>query len=79
MKIRSAWDLIGHEGKFRLIGGRTVYEAVLFNDATSTSGRPRLARLDVSGEWPRQINRYVDPDTEVEVLEDFDEEDEDNG
>lgn len=70
--IKPAWDLIGHEGSFRLVGGRTVYEAVLFID-NGRSAKVRLARLVSEPDGLRQINRYVDPETPVEVLNDFDE------
>lgn len=66
-----AWDLIGHDGSFRLAGGRTIYEAVMYNEATARSTRVRLVRLDTGGGL-HQVNRWVDPDTPVEVLEDFD-------
>jgi hypothetical protein len=69
-RIEKAWDLIGEEGQFRLIGGRSTYEAVMYNDATAKSNKVRLAKLvaDPHRYGIRQVNRYVDPDTLVEVL-----------
>lgn len=80
---KTAWDLIGFGGNLqdldedapyqtasvRIIGGRTLYEAVDFNDETR-GGRVRLARLQVTEHGIRQINRYVDPDTPVEIIPD---------
>jgi len=65
-----AWDLIGYEGSFRIAGGRTVYEAVLYNDASAKGDKVRLARLDTR-HGLRQINRWVEPDTPIEVLQIF--------
>jgi hypothetical protein len=65
--VRPACDLIGHEGRFRLPGGRTVYEAVLYDEATARGARPRLARLETAGGL-RQVNRWVDWDQPVEVI-----------
>jgi len=67
-----AWDLIGHEGKFRLVGGHRIYEGVMYDLRTARSNRVRLAYLVADERGLRQINRYVDPDTPVEVIEDFD-------
>lgn len=64
-----ACELIGHEGVFRLPGGRTLYEAVLYNTA-SQGVRPRLARLDTSRGHIHQVNRYVEWDQPVEVIRD---------
>lgn len=70
----TAWNLIGFDSEWngqtaeiRVKGGRTLYEAVLFID-NGRSERPRLARLEVSREGLRQINRYVDPDTVCEIV-----------
>lgn len=71
-RIVPAWDLIGQEGRFRLPGGRTVYEAVMYDDATSRSDRPRLARIDTSRGYLHQINRWVDWEQPIEVLGDED-------
>ncbi len=70
----TAWDLIGFDSEWegetagvRIKGGRTVYEAVMFNDG-ARSEKPRLARLDTSDGYLRQVNRWVDADTIVEVV-----------
>jgi len=64
-----AWDLIGELGAFRLPGGHTVYESVLYSCETARSNKVRLARLTSKDGYLHQINRYVDPDQIVEVLE----------
>lgn len=73
--LKKAWELIGHEGTFKVAGGRVTYENVDFNDA-SPGDKVRLARLEPV-DWMklRQINRYVDADTLIEVIEDFDDRD----
>jgi hypothetical protein len=73
MSTRTAWELIGHEGQFRLPGGRAVYEAVMYDEASARGIRPRLARLETRGGL-RQVNRWVDPDQPVEVIADDTEE-----
>jgi endonuclease YncB( thermonuclease family) len=73
MNIQPAWDLIGHEGSFRVLGGRTIYEAVLRNEATARSdGLVRLSYLNTRDGYLRQVNRWVDGDTPIEVLVDHD-------
>jgi hypothetical protein len=67
---RPAYELIGHEGTFRVPGGRATYEAVMYNDATARSSRPRLARLEAREGGLYQVDRYVDWDQPVEVLVD---------
>lgn len=64
--IRTAWDFIGYDGDYylRLVGGRAKYETAIFYDDTRGE-KVKLARLDGS---LRQVNRYVDPDTPVEVV-----------
>lgn len=69
--VAIAWDLIGHEGQFRILGGRMVYDAVMYNTARSSCERVRLARLDTSNGDLHQVNRWVDADTPVEVLRDY--------
>lgn len=78
-----AWDLIGFGGNLRdldyeapnrpasvrIVGGRTLYEAVDFNDDTRQR-KVRLARLVIGPKGFHQINRYVDPDTPVEIVPD---------
>jgi hypothetical protein len=68
--ITEAWDLIGHEGKFRIQGGRTIYEAVIYNDSTARGRKVRLARLDARTGL-HQINRWIAPETLIEVLVDY--------
>lgn len=75
MKVRRAYELIGHEGTFKLPNGRVTYEAVMYDDARARSDRPRLARLDVSGGRLRQVNRWVEWDDPILVLVDFDDRD----
>lgn len=70
MTTKQAYDLIGAEGRFRLPGGRTIYEAVCYLGDRARSSRVRLARLVADDDGLRQINRYVDWDQPIEVLED---------
>jgi hypothetical protein len=65
-----ACELIGHEGEFRLPGGRRVYDGVVYNDATARSNRVRLAYLKSTPEGLHQVNRWVDWDQPVEVIKD---------
>jgi hypothetical protein len=64
-KTASAWDLIGAVGEFRIQGGRAIYTDVLWSDERSKADRVLLARLEAD---LRQVNRRVDPDTQIEVL-----------
>ena len=66
-----ACDLIGHEGEFRLPGGRTVYSDVMYDDASARSDRPRLAYLKSTKDGLHQVNRYVGWNDLVEVLRDY--------
>lgn len=68
----TAWDCVGkysdlpdNTHAIRVKGGRTIY-AMAFptNDYTGV----RLARFDTSGEYLRQINRYIDPLAAVELI-----------
>lgn len=65
-----AWDLIGFDGTdgmVRIVGGRALYEAVDYDD--SKGGKlVRLGRVDVTERGLKQVVRYVDPDTELEVV-----------
>lgn len=70
----TAWELVGFprdaeedRALVRIVGGRTLYESVEFRD-DGRSRRVRLARLDVTAAGLRQVNRYVDPDTRLEVV-----------
>jgi hypothetical protein len=71
VEIVPAYELIGHEGVFRLPGGRATYEAVEYNDAYARGSRPRLARLEARPGGIHQINRWVDWEQPIEVLRDF--------
>lgn len=64
---RTAWEAIGwDDGPFRIKGGRTVYEAVMYN--CENDGRlVKLARLDTK-DGIREIKRYVEPDTVLVFL-----------
>jgi hypothetical protein len=66
-----AHDLIGYDGDayVRVVGGRTLYESVMVPQSGYDGGNVRLVRLDVSSAGLRQINRYVSPDTPVELVE----------
>jgi hypothetical protein len=72
-----AWDLIGFDGRdgsVRIKGGRALYESVDYND-TTPGEQVRLSRLDQvkcdDGRWRlRQVDRYVAPDTILEVVPD---------
>lgn len=72
MGMNTAWDFIGFDGTgghVRIVGGRTLYEAVDYND--SRGGKlVRLARLEVEAWGLHQVNRYVDPDTPLEFVPD---------
>jgi hypothetical protein len=75
MSNLTAFDLIGYDGEqwIRIVGGRTLYESVM-SGRSYEGGNVRLARIepvtDADG-CPRlrQINRYVDPDTPVELVD----------
>lgn len=69
MEIVPACELIGDEGEFRLPGGRATYEAVMCNLATARGDRVRLCRLEATDRGLHQVNRYVDWDQPIEVLE----------
>lgn len=70
----TAWDLIGFPRTagedqlwIRVQGGRALYEAASFDDSGRAT-RVRLSRLDVTPDGLHQVDRYVDPDTVVEVV-----------
>lgn len=71
--VSTAWDLIGFDGSdgksVRVVGGRTLYEAVVYNDLTP-GYNVRLDRLKLGRRGMRVVNRYVDPDTLLEVVAD---------
>ena len=64
-----AWDFIGYDGPdaVRILGGRALYDAVIFYDDTP-GDRVKLARLDAGADGIRQVNRYVDPDTIIQIV-----------
>lgn len=75
MRTATAWDSIGFDdGRFRVRGGRTKYEAVTYNCATG--GRMvKLSRLKILPRQEdrlfsglREVVRYVEPDTVLEFL-----------
>jgi hypothetical protein len=65
----TAFDLIGYDGDqwVRIVGGRTLYETVLVRDGYD-DGPVRLVRIDATN-GIRQVNRYVHPDTPVELVD----------
>lgn len=71
MRTARAYELIGHEGQFRLPGGRVIYTDVMYNEATARSDRVRLARIAVKDGGLHQVNRWVNWDQEIEVLTDL--------
>jgi hypothetical protein len=75
MKRQPAFELIGHEGQFKLPGGKQVYEAVLYNEGSARTDRVRLAYLKTTADGFHQVNRWIDWDQPIEVLVDDDAED----
>jgi hypothetical protein len=71
---KTAWDLIGWDnGPIRIAGGRTVYEAVLYNDHNG-GHLVKIARLETVARdngkaCVREVSRYVEPDTLIDILE----------
>lgn len=64
----TAWDCIGRvpeTHRVRIVGGRTLYEQAIYYDHTPGE-KVKLARLD----GLRQVNRWVDGDTPVELVAD---------
>lgn len=76
LKTATAWESIGFdEGKFRIKGGRALYEAVMYN-CVNNARMVKLARLKICapnhpGGIPtvREVSRYVEPDTILEFVE----------
>lgn len=66
-----AWELIGSEGSYRLPGGRATYDAVQFDIERSRGDRPRLSRLESRLGGLHQVDRWIDWDQQIEVLEYF--------
>jgi hypothetical protein len=67
-----AWDAIGRVPSthhVRRVGGRVLYDDVLYNDATSRSGnRVKLARLGSDEQGIREFAQWVDAETPVELV-----------
>lgn len=68
----TAWDCIGRVPSthhIRRVGGRTLYEDALYNDATSRSGnRVKLARLGTNKYGLHEFTQWVDADAPVELI-----------
>lgn len=69
---KPAYELVGHEGVFRLPGGRSTYSDVMIKDGGSAI---RLARLEPrvtpdGHHYLHQINRYIEWEQLVEVIVD---------
>ena len=64
-----AWDAIGwDDGKIKIKGGRAIYEAIFAVEGRRGQSLCKLARLASDERGLYQLNRYVDPDTEIEFL-----------
>lgn len=67
IQTMTAWEAIGTPHLVKVYGGRTVYENVHYDD--SRGGRTvRLDRIEPAGDRLRVVNRYVHPDTVLEVV-----------
>jgi hypothetical protein len=66
-----ACELVGREGTFRLPAGRATYEAVMYDCGRARSDRIRLARIETRDGGLYQVNRYVDWEQPIEVLQLF--------
>lgn len=64
----TAWDLIGDEGEFRIVGGRAIYTDAMY---VATEGSVKLAYLKATNRGLHQVNRYVHPDTPIEVMRNY--------
>ncbi len=69
-RCATAWDLIGWDnGKIRIVGGTAIYEAVMF-DCSGRQQKVKLSRVEpLPNMKVREVKRYVDPDTMIEILE----------
>lgn len=69
VKTTTAWQVIGYDGpdSLRVVGGRALYDAAIYYDDTRGT-QVKLARLDATAGGLRQVNRYVSPDTQVEIV-----------
>lgn len=67
-EIKTAWELIGwDDGLIRIVGGRTTYEAVMYN-AANDGRKVKLAKLKPEMRGIREVKRYVDPETKIEII-----------
>ena len=65
----TAWECIGFDQPglyLRVAGGRALYEAAIYYDDTPGE-HVKLVRLDTQ-DGVRQVQRYVDPDTILQVV-----------
>jgi hypothetical protein len=72
MSWASAWNCIGlvpATHRVRVQGGRALYEEVSYRDDTPGE-QVRLARLDATTDGLKQVNRWVDADTPLELVRD---------
>lgn len=80
----TAWSLVGFDGQFpyddqhdgsnpkgrvKIVGGRALYDAVMFNSG-GWAENVKLARLEADSRGLREVSRYVDPDTLLEFVPD---------
>lgn len=68
IETKPAWEVIGYDGpdNLRVVGGHAVYDAAIYYDDTP-GDNVKLARLE-TGDGIRQVNRYVGPETPIEVV-----------
>ena len=64
----TAWDIIGFDGAFRVAGGHVDWEAADYNDALG-GAKVRLTRVVVDAHGLSVRTRYVDPDTQVTIVQ----------
>lgn len=71
-----AWDLIGwDDGAIMIKGGRTFYEAVIYNCGPREGRLVTLAKvIAVPGGGLRQVSRRVEPETIIQILKRTDKE-----
>jgi hypothetical protein len=72
MTTATAWELIGlvpDNARVRIQGGRALYDEVIFWDDTPGE-KVLLARLDVGARGLKQVNRYVEHNTVLEIVYD---------
>ena len=68
--MTTAFDLIGYYGDqyIRIVGGRALYETVAARDGY-WDGPVMLQRLDVRPDGLHTVCRWVDPLTQVELVD----------